>query len=431
MPQPCIGIVTTALALSCVVSVCRAEQIPLPMDDPAVQLLTGFDDDQPPLCFADQDEMPDSGTQVTGTLTEGHPGQAARIAFHVEDGGYGGFVIPLHGQNIYDFKELTFQARLIDGEVPNALLTLTAPNNDRRSLPLDKYMRHVGEEWAQVSIPIDHLRYAKPAVIQKQKNLAVILRIGAGVIDFDTFELNGIAEPADDVPQGDPLPEDHGHRGGRTLNWSGYDWIVKPPSEVPLPPGRNFWSDSKEVVNVDKQGRLHLAIRFYNGRWYCPQMNTVESLGYGTYTFRITGDVANQDRNIVLGLFTYLDDDHELDIEITSGGIGRDVVHAMYTVQPYGHGGNINHGSTPLENTSTHRFTWLPGRATFESYPGHADPPDSPHRTWHYQGPDVPKESVEKAFINYFLWGNDWPDTPGPHEVIIDRFEFTPADATE
>lgn len=59
-----------------------------------------------------------------------------------------------------------------------------------------------------------------------------------------------------------------------------------------------------------------------------------KSLGYGSYAFVIKNGFQYIDKNVVLGLFTYLDVHHEIDFELSKWG-DSNAYNAQYVVQPY------------------------------------------------------------------------------------------------
>ena len=98
---------------------------------------------------------------------------------------------------------------------------------------------------------------------------------------------------------------------GRTIRFSGYDWLVK-TSTVLVGPGPNYFSDDEENVWIDDQGRLHLRLtRDSTGHWRASEVVLQTSLGYGQYRFAVEGTPQELDPNVVLGLFTWQDDPSE------------------------------------------------------------------------------------------------------------------------
>ena len=131
----------------------------------------------------------------------------------------------------------------------------------------------------------------------------------------------------------------------RTITFSGYDWNVK-SCETLAGPGPNYFSDREEDVWVDEDGQLHLKITKRNGRWYCTEVFTEASLGYGKYIFYVASRVDQLDKNIVLGLFTWDDTapEHncrEIDIEFAKWGKETND-NAQYVVQPWDSPENIH-----------------------------------------------------------------------------------------
>ena len=156
----------------------------------------------------------------------------------------------------------------------------------------------------------------------------------------------------------------------RTLQFAGQTWNVK---KGDWGPGPNHWSDGKESVYVDDGRRLHLKIRQIGGEWFCAEVWTRKSLGYGDYIFQLASKVEKYDRNIVLGLFTYLDDRHEIDIEFARWGEPHNLP-AQFVVQPASRPENLRRFSLGLTGDfSTHRFQWREAFVLFQSYHGHHD----------------------------------------------------------
>lgn len=100
-----------------------------------------------------------------------------------------------------------------------------------------------------------------------------------------------------------------------TVTWSGYTWTVRDCQQTQSTPGPNYWSAGN--VWVDQNGWLHLKISNSSGNWCCAEIVSTQTFGYGTYAFYTVSRVDNFDKNVVLGLFAYKDDSHEVDIEYT------------------------------------------------------------------------------------------------------------------
>ncbi|MBP9501382.1 MAG: hypothetical protein KBF17_04395 [Candidatus Promineofilum sp.] len=217
------------------------------------------------------------------------------------------------------------------------------------------------------------------------------------------------------------------------IAFSGYSWHVK-KSDEPVGPGPNYFSDQIDDVWVDIFGRLHLMIRFRNGRWYASEIVTETALGYGAYTFTLGSLVDQLDPNVVLGLFTWDPDApnesyREIDIEFSKWSNASND-NAQYVVQTRRKFPGNPHCFTMLpEVLSTHRFLWSPDRVLFTSYRGRRTDAGSIIHAHAFTASDVPKEGNGNARIN--LWLNKGaPPSDGQNvEIIVESFGFTPLTA--
>ncbi|MCP8313901.1 MAG: caspase family protein [archaeon] len=227
----------------------------------------------------------------------------------------------------------------------------------------------------------------------------------------------------------------------RTIEFSGYEWIVK-SSNIRTGPDGNYFSDSNENVWVDEQGQLHLNItKGGDGNWYCAEVYTTQSFGYGKYIFYVASRVDQLDKNVVAGLFTWDDapeyNHREIDIEFSRWG-NETNDNSQYVVQPYDQPDNMKRFNMELTGDySTHSFVWEPSTIIFQSLHGHyASPPDPSYiiRSWPYVGDDNPIPGNEKVHINLYLCDRNPKDGIGDKpsekakkenlEIIIKRFEY-------
>jgi hypothetical protein len=213
----------------------------------------------------------------------------------------------------------------------------------------------------------------------------------------------------------------------RTIDFAGFTWNIK---NGWTGPGPNFWSESEENVWLDDEERLHLKIRRIANQWACSEVSTIDSLGYGTYRFYLAGEAGAYDPSVVVGLFTYLDDSHEIDIELsrfTDPGAPA----GNYTVQPYFIPGNMTSfelGSTG--EASTYSFEWRPDSIYFQSLLGHAVNPATPDaliHAWNYTDESIPAAGVEKLYVNFFLFQRTPPTDMSEAELVVTNVTFTPA----
>ncbi|MDQ3655720.1 MAG: glycoside hydrolase family 16 protein, partial [Chloroflexota bacterium] len=116
-------------------------------------------------------------------------------------------------------------------------------------------------------------------------------------------------------------------------SFSGYDWAVKSSDGARVGPGGNLYSDAADAVWVDGDGALHLTIRRHRETWHCSEVVAVTPFGFGRYRFRVQGELTF-DQNVVAAMFLYLDDRHEIDIELARFGSAADPANAQFAVQP-------------------------------------------------------------------------------------------------
>ena len=152
------------------------------------------------------------------------------------------------------------------------------------------------------------------------------------------------------------------------INWKGQRWYLT--SGGRSSPGNNYWDNTGNGVWIDSQGRLHLTVRNDNGVWKSTMLNSQYKYKYGTFTWKVDSPVYTYDKNSVVGLFTYLDDNNELDIETSRWGNPTNG-NLWYTVQPYGVAGNEQGYNVPsyIDGSSTYyRIDWQPTSIRFVSW---------------------------------------------------------------
>jgi len=212
-----------------------------------------------------------------------------------------------------------------------------------------------------------------------------------------------------------------GGGGGPTLlRFAGYDWQVK-TSTRKIGPGPNLFSAANAWVAADG---LHLRIAKVGGKWNAAEVINTASLGRGTYSWTVAGDLAALDPNAVLGLFTWNDDPaynhREIDVEFSRWSNAADPTNGQFVVQPYSTTGNLLRITQPSGiTTSTQSFTWGASSVAFGSS---AASPSS----WTYTGPDVPQPGGENARMNLWLFRGQPPTNGQPVEIVITSFSFTP-----
>lgn len=213
------------------------------------------------------------------------------------------------------------------------------------------------------------------------------------------------------------------------IYFSGYEWNAKRTLKGRKGPGPNLYSSSDDNVWVDKAGRLHLRITNSRKRWWCAEVATKASLGYGTYRFYIEKLPEVLDDQAVLGMFTWddnPDDFHrEIDIEISTWG-DQTETNTQFVVQPHHRKENKHRLYTPLkESALVYSFEWTDSAVVFqveqEKRAG-----NSTLSSWTYTGADKPAPGNENARICFWLYKGKPPQDRQEMEVVISRFEFIP-----
>ncbi|BAZ23364.1 hypothetical protein NIES4073_42520 [Kalymmatonema gypsitolerans NIES-4073] len=226
----------------------------------------------------------------------------------------------------------------------------------------------------------------------------------------------------------------------KIINFSGYEWEVRPSGRGG--PRDNYWSDDN--VWLDDAG-LHLKITHdqAEGKWYCSEIYTTTSLGFGQYQFFVDAPVDRFHPYIVLGLFNYPsittgeDGLNEIDIELTKWGkAAKESSNGHYTIYPSdpaligtSAGGNY---SFSLDGTyTTHRFNWNSDEVAFQSLNGHRQDDNNQIAafTLNLSRDRIPQKALP---VHINLWICKDGDRPIPDnlqevEVIIKAFQYTPS----
>jgi hypothetical protein len=217
----------------------------------------------------------------------------------------------------------------------------------------------------------------------------------------------------DEYPSRDP---------DRVVEFSGYRWKVKNADLAG--PGPNYFSDDDANVRVTSDG-LHLRIEPRDGRWYCAEVFSEESLGYGRYTFHVTLP-RRLDFQTVFGAFTYENATREIDVEMSE--VLATPNNAQYVIQPFTRAGNIQRFSVSPTGDVSHRFVWRSDRIEFTTWTGHDAEPraETLVGSWIYTGPDIPPPGGERMRFNLWLFGGRAPRSGLGDEVIVRAFRHEP-----
>ena len=224
-----------------------------------------------------------------------------------------------------------------------------------------------------------------------------------------------------------------------TIMWRGAQWNVK--SGTGKDPGLNSWSAANAVV--DAAGDLHLAITNVDGAWYCAEVWTDATFGFGSFQWQVKTAVDSLDPNVVLGLFAYgpptlgPDGTHEIDIEYSRFGsaaadVGRWTIFPNAIATPP----QAGRSAYPLllggDPTTSSRFTWASTEVAFATLGGFqpAGATANALHSWTYRPADAStaiSQSPMPVHMNLWLVHGTPPSDGQGVEVVIHDFSFTPS----
>ena len=214
------------------------------------------------------------------------------------------------------------------------------------------------------------------------------------------------------------------------VSFAGFDWDVLDSHGKKVAPGPNVFDPA--LVAVDGTD-LKLSIV----RDRASQVVLKSSLGYGSYAFTTQTPVDDLgDPNLVLGMFLYKDDTHELDIEFTRWGQQESSHNADYVVQPNPNGQasrKARFWAAPHAPDTVHTIDFRNDRVRFFSRLRNSTeacaPPAEEFRF--HNASEIPVPDGMKVSIN--LW-RFHPKTDGNSvkpkanlTVVFSNFSFTPA----
>jgi hypothetical protein len=219
----------------------------------------------------------------------------------------------------------------------------------------------------------------------------------------------------------------------RQIAFAEYDWTIK--SGDHLGPGGNYFSQRDENVWVDCKGDLHLrTVHGCHDLWYCSELISNNSWGYGTYVFTIQSRVDLLDENVILGLFTWDTNApqyhyREIDFEFGRWGDATSE-NAQFVIQPWDTPGNRYRFNVGACKTTTHVLRWQSNGIYFMSYYGDftlTPSPESIIAIWLYTGSSNPPPGGENIRMNLWLIphnGANYPANGQDTEVVITDFRY-------
>lgn len=200
----------------------------------------------------------------------------------------------------------------------------------------------------------------------------------------------------------------------RQINWSGIKWNVRSGQGGP---GPNRWSDSTRNVWIDSSNRLHLKIIKKSSIWYCAEIYTDMTVGIGKYKFCVNSNPSILADNVVAGLFYYLDDANEIDIELSRWNV-HGTPNTQYTVQQLSGGGIESPRTETNKKDTVHSFIWADSQISFNS----KDANNNDILSWSYSELYRPKIGG-RIHINLWLYNGKFPINRLPQEIILSKIE--------
>ena len=167
--------------------------------------------------------------------------------------------------------------------------------------------------------------------------------------------------------------------------------------------------------------------------WHCVEVSLPPpTLGYGTYEFAVRGavdDLADGDPSLVLGMFLYKDDAHELDVEFARwGATGGKANNADYVNQPNtGSNKALFWAQPPGLNATTHQIVYGADKVTWHSFVTGPGGRSQPYQT--FESTDtVPAAAGMLVHINLWLFrGTPLRGARTEVNVSLSSFSFKPA----
>lgn len=248
-----------------------------------------------------------------------------------------------------------------------------------------------------------------------------------------------------------------GIRTGDSLFFADRYWEIKKYETSLMGPGPNYFSTDPNHVWVDTKGRLHMTISNRDGRWFATEVVSTDTMGYGTYTFTVLGDLVNIPENITLGLFTwdnntFLEEaNSEVDIEFSKWGDTSSNQTLHYAVQPVAFGPVFEERMenahvedfNVFNGTSTHQFTWTPNKITWSSYRGEKVDDKQQIASWEFDDSNPARIKYENGVeskpivipkpgrttntrINFWVqtWINIGPSDGEEYEIMVTDFRY-------
>lgn len=252
----------------------------------------------------------------------------------------------------------------------------------------------------------------------QSSKLTFLITIASVIILIALFSISWIntdaqASPDTEDMQQDAPPALQPSDYDRIMNFSGIDFYVK--SGMNRGPRANNWSNDEESVWVDDDGNLHLTMRQIDDIWYSSEIISVLPVQYGDFRFHVETPLHDLDPTVILGMFLYYDDLHELDIEAARWqNTGANANNASYANQPADLPNHVHAFRLDWAGATVHSMNWQADQVLFQTFQVSDSGTETLINDWTYQGFDIPAEDdMLRLHINL------WQLAPPASEVEI------------
>lgn len=197
---------------------------------------------------------------------------------------------------------------------------------------------------------------------------------------------------------------------------SGSVWSVR---DHPGNPGNGCWGSSPASVRIDDDGLIHLSLVRIGETWCQAEIRSSEPAVYGLHRFHVISRLDRLHPSVVLGLFLYADDEHEIDIEMSRSLAGGDNL-GVYAVQPARRERVHKFPVALTGGYTTHEIDWREDRVRFASWHGHCEtgPCGGWIAQWEYAGEGIPSVADRLSVrMNLWLKGSEHPAEP--QDVVL------------
>ncbi|MHA1251273.1 MAG: hypothetical protein ACTSRP_14885 [Candidatus Helarchaeota archaeon] len=209
------------------------------------------------------------------------------------------------------------------------------------------------------------------------------------------------------------------------LIFSGYRWYIKEAYNKKENPGPNYFINDNQSIWIDDNGYLHLKIRKINGIWYCTEIFSEQSFGFGIYSFEITSEFENLDVNVVVGLSLSFDNEKIFAIEFSHWGI-KNKKNAQYVIRSF-NSEVSSQFNFELNKKSIHNFQLCNDYIKFWSYyPSDISSKSSNKfiHEWNYFWYDNLNFNKGSVHLNIWLFNGNPPTDESEAEIVIEKFKF-------